>query len=63
MTASNTWPYDEITDVNVFAENAQILTRAAQAYPDASYGDILAQLSEGQSALDVFRLTLGLWPD
>jgi hypothetical protein len=63
MTAADSWPYDEITNVNMFAENAQTLTRAARTYPEAGYADVLAQLTANQSELDLLRLSGGLWPD
>src|SRR5262249_49744970 len=52
------WPYDEITAVNQFQENAQTLRRAAIAYPDAGYDTILSQLRADQSTLDNLRLDL-----
>jgi hypothetical protein len=57
------WPYDEITAVNQFQENAQTLRRAAIAYPDAGYDTILSHLRADQSTLDNLRLDLGYWPD
>jgi hypothetical protein len=63
MTASQMWPYDEITDVNAFQENAQTLARAGTAYPEAGYQDVLSHLAANQSPLDLLRLTLGYWPD
>jgi hypothetical protein len=63
ITAAETWPYDEITDVDAYQETAQILTRAAQAYPDGAYTEVLDQLSAGHFADDALRLRLGYWPD
>jgi hypothetical protein len=39
------------------------MRRAATAYPDASYPDILAELTTARSAYDDLRLSLGYWPD
>jgi hypothetical protein len=58
-----TWPYEEITDVDAFQENSQILRRASAAYPDGGFDAVLSRLSEGQSELDLLRLQLGYWPD
>jgi len=63
LSGAQTWPYDEITQVDAFAEAGQTLNRASQAYPDAGYQDLLAQLAADQSPLDQLRLHLGLWPD
>jgi hypothetical protein len=63
LSGAETWPFDEIIDVNPFQESAQTLARAAQAHPDATYDQLLAQLSANQSAYDELRLTLGYWPD
>jgi Alginate lyase len=57
-----TWPYEEITDIDAFQENAQTLKRAAEDYPDGAYSSVLSQLSAGQADLDILRLTLGYWP-
>jgi hypothetical protein len=63
MAAGETWPYDEITDVDAFQENAQTLARASAAYPDGGYADLLAHLAEPQSAYDLLLLGIGHWPD
>jgi hypothetical protein len=63
LSGAETWPYDEITVVDPFLEAAQTLARAAQAYPDADYAQVLAQLFADRSAYDELRLTLGYWPD
>ncbi len=63
LTTAQPWPYDEITDVDPSQEAAQTLARAAQAYPDGSYAQLLTQLAAGHSVDDDLRLTLGYWPD
>jgi len=63
IRGENTWPYDEILDVNAFQENAQTLRRAAAAYPDGPYQETLEQLSADQSPLALLRLNLGYWSD
>jgi hypothetical protein len=63
MVGNQTWPYDEITDVDAFQENAQTLARASAAYPDGGYAEVLARLAESKSAYDLLRLEVGLWPD
>jgi hypothetical protein len=68
LTAGQTWPYDEISDVDPYHETAQTLARAAQAYPDGAYAQLLAQLAAGHTPAghtpdDDLRLTLGYWPD
>jgi len=63
LTTDRPWPYDEITDVDPYHEAAQTLARAAQAYPDGPYAQLLARLADGHSADDDLRLTLGYWPD
>jgi hypothetical protein len=56
--AIQTWPYDEITDIDAFQELGQALARAAQAYPDAGYAATLGRPAASQSALDQLRLGL-----
>lgn len=55
------WPYPEIASINFFAEMAPLLARAAKAYPDGSYEQVLAQLVKGQKALPLLKLHLGAW--
>jgi hypothetical protein len=63
MDGGQTWPYDEITDVDAFQENAQTLARAAAAYSDGGYAALLPRLAEPQSAYDLLLLKIGHWPD
>jgi hypothetical protein len=63
LNGTQTWPYDEITQVDAFQETAQTLTRAAVAYPDSTYQQLVTQLAQNQSPVDQLRLTLGCWPD
>jgi hypothetical protein len=63
MASAETWPYDEIIDVDAFQESAQMLARASAAYPDGNYSELLAHLSEPQSAYDLLQLKIGHWPD
>jgi hypothetical protein len=64
MTSTDTWPYDEITDVNAFQENAQTLRRLASAFPDGPYQSVLDELASRESnQLSLLRLSLGYWPD
>jgi hypothetical protein len=49
--------------VDAFQENAETLAHAAAAYPDGGYADVRARLAESQSAYDLLRLDIGLWPD
>jgi hypothetical protein len=63
LSGNQTWPYDEILDVDSYQETAQILRRAATAYPDGAYQDILAGLNTARSAYEDLRLSLGYWPD
>jgi hypothetical protein len=63
MAGAQTWPYNEITDVDAFQENAQTLARPAAAYSDGGYAEVRARLAESQSAYDLLRLDIGLCPD
>jgi Alginate lyase len=66
MTSSQVWPYDEITDVDAFQENAQTLRRLANAFPDGPYQSVLDRLIASQSnpsPLTLLRLNLGFWPE
>ena len=58
----DSWPYREITNVDVLHENGQTLRTAAAAYSDNDYVAALSQLSSNQTALDLLRLNLGYWP-
>lgn len=63
VDGTSPWPYEEIAPVNAFQETAQLLRRAAQAYPDAtSYDTVLSTISADRSPLDLLRLKLGYWP-
>jgi alginate lyase len=53
------WPYPDIETVDLFAELAPILVRAARAYPDAGYDAVLDGLSRGASPAASLRLRLG----
>jgi hypothetical protein len=48
--------------VDVFAEAGQTLARAAAAYPNDSFADVLETLSAGASPLDRLKLDIGVWP-
>jgi hypothetical protein len=63
LTTTQPWPYDEITDVDPYQEAGQTLARAAQAFPDGAYAQLLAQLAAGHSVDDDLRLALGYWPN
>jgi hypothetical protein len=55
------WLYPQTASINFFAETAPLLARAAKAYPDGSYGQVLAQLAKGQKELPLLKLRLGAW--
>lgn len=63
LSSPSSWPYDEITEVDPFAESAATLKRAASVYPDGAYGDTLDAMSSRAKPVDQLRLRLGYWPD
>jgi hypothetical protein len=54
-----TWPHQEIGPLDLYAELAPVLSRAAHAYPDAGYDAALAKIAAKASAASTLRLRLG----